>query len=559
MRYSRRYIAFTVILLLLVTLKAARWSDDFAQVEPAHANSVQETAFYPLRAAYINSQSAIQASVDGNPVNNTPRHLLVNEDMQVMADSAFIRDTFRVSLRTYEDGRFVLQRGTRKGTFFLNSNEGSYDGNTLSLSHVPMKEQEDYYLPLADLCTLFKYRYTWNADTKTVTISSPEEDDLKLPASYDLREQDRTGRVLEQGKASTCWADAAIGALESSMLPEDNTIFSDTDMVQHNSFGLKEDEGGDYTMAAAYLLDWQGPVKPGGTSAVKHVQEIRFPEKDQDSVKWSVMLYGGVTTSIYADVEDGNLEHSAYYSAADSAYCYTGEERPNHDVVIVGWDDNYEVSHFRGNAQHNGAYICQNSWGRGFGDDGFFYVSYDDANIGSQCAAYTEVEPADNYDHIYQSDLCGWVGQVGYSRPMIVAANTYTAESQEEVQATGFYALGKDTAYQIFFTPEFSGTESLANRQLVAQGKLSERGFYTITFPPQKVSKGQKFAVVVVLDTPGASSPMAIEYQANDRTRNVDITDGEGYISINGLEWERVEDKVSGNLCLKAYSVNTGE
>ena len=47
--------------------------------------------------------------------------------------------------------------------------------------------------------------------------------------------------------------------------------------------------------------------------------------------------------------------------------------------------------------------------------------------------------------------------------------------------------------------------------------------------------------------------PMAIEYAKDALTKHVTISDGEGYISNNGLDWESVEDTAKGNLCLKAY------
>lgn len=42
-------------------------------------------------------------------------------------------------------------------------------------------------------------------------------------------------------------------------------------------------------------------------------------------------------------------------------------------------------------------------------------------------------------------------------------------------------------------------------------------------------------------------------------TEAVDITDGKGFISNNGLDWENVEDTVSSNLCIKAYANNVME
>ena len=62
---------------------------------------------------------------------------------------------------------------------------------------------------------------------------------------------------------------------------------------------------------------------------------------------------------------------------------------------------------------------------------GVFYVSYYDTNVGIHNLVYTGVEDTDNYDTIYQSDLCGWVGQLGYNRDTIYGANVYIAENNE--------------------------------------------------------------------------------------------------------------------------------
>lgn len=63
---------------------------------------------------------------------------------------------------------------------------------------------------------------------------------------------------------------------------------------------------------------------------------------------------------------------------------------------------------------------------------------------------YTGIEDSDNYDHIYQSDLCGWVGQLGYNKESIYGANVYTAESNQNLTAASFYATGKDSEYQLY-------------------------------------------------------------------------------------------------------------
>lgn len=207
-------------------------------------------------------------------------------------------------------------------------------------------------------------------------------------------------------------------------------------MSMHNSFLLGQDEGGEYTMSMAYLLAWQGPVlesqdpygdgvSPDGLAPSVHVQEIQvLPSKDYEAIKRAVYLRGGVQSSLYTSMRDYQSQ-SVYYNRETNSYCYIGNEKPNHDSVIVGWDDNYSRENFNLDLAGDGAFICTNSWGEDFGDQGYFYVSYFDSNIGVHNIVYTGVEPVDNYDYIHQSDLCGWVGQIGYGQEEAWFANAY--------------------------------------------------------------------------------------------------------------------------------------
>ena len=63
---------------------------------------------------------------------------------------------------------------------------------------------------------------------------------------------------------------------------------------------------------------------------------------------------------------------SVYYNRETNSYCYIGNEKPNHDSVIVGWDDNYSRENFNLDLAGDGAFIFTNSWGEDFGDQGYF-------------------------------------------------------------------------------------------------------------------------------------------------------------------------------------------
>ena len=409
-----------------------------------------------------------------------------------------------------------------------------------------------------------------DADSEISADGSGEQEFIELPSSYDLRER-RAIRVFDQGDLGTCWAFAALKAVETSM-PESMAVPLSADhMSIHNSFGISQNSGGDYSMAMAYLLAWQGPVSeaddpygdstsPDGLAPVCHVQEIRILQaKDYDAVKRAVFLYGGVQTSLYLPAEN---------RGGDGNVCYKGSEEPNHDTVIIGWDDDYPKEKFASAPESDGAFLCINSWGETFGDGGFFHVSYEDSRIAESSISYRGIELSDNYDRNYQSDLCGWTGQMGYGEPDTWMANVYTAESEETLEAVGFYATAPDTEYEVYVFDGDSFREHVENGvkfqvdsgKVLASGMVTDAGFYTVRLAkPQTVNVGEPFAVAVKIHTPGTTQPVAVEYAGGGRTGNIDIGDGEGYISFDGSLWERTETSKRCNVCLKAYSRKIGK
>ena len=389
-----------------------------------------------------------------------------------------------------------------------------------------------------------------------------------LPESYDSRLFGRAPQVRDQGSFGTCWAFASLAALESSLLPQEEAEFSVDHMSLQNSFNLSQDQGGEYSMSMAYLLAWQGPVlesedpygdglSPEGLSACKHVQEIQIlPSKDYEAIKRAVYEKGGVQSSLYTDLTQLGQE-SRFYNADTNAYCYSGPEKANHDSVIVGWDDHFPKENFREMPEGDGAFLCMNSWGREFGDQGYFYVSYYDSNIGVSNISYTGIWPFDHYDQIYQTDLCGWMGQIGYGQETVWFANVYQAQSEEKLEAAGFYATMENTSYEIYVADrlEGEGSKGLSEASLAASGQLRYSGFYTVPLEEGiQLTAGERFAVIVRITTPGAVHPAAIEYDGGSGVAHVDLSDGEGYLSSDGQSWERVEETMNCNLCLKAYT-----
>lgn len=566
MRYTRKYIILTLILGGLAIMESKDYARNYEGVEKFRGAELRAEIWNPLIAQSVN-EKLISVNIDNKVFTNKNYGIYMDQQLNLMLPTNILRDSYDCSSHLYDNSQLKIQKYNDTIQMGLEQAPIQINGVDQEEQSSLVQREEAFYVSMESVSKNLGYDYTWNSKENTASSMNQTEAASNLPTKYDLRQEGRAPQVKDQGQFGTCWAFAALTALESSMLPEETYTLSPDHMSMQNSFQSGQNDGGEYTMGMAYLSAWQGPVleqddpygdgvSTDGLQPVKHVQEVQIlAEKDYNEIKEAVFKYGGVQASIYSALQNVN-SISEYYSNANKAYCYMGAEKPNHDIVIVGWDDTYPKENFTMSPEGDGAFLCQNSWGNAFGEDGYFYVSYYDTNIGIHNVAYTKVEDTTNYDQIYQSDLCGWVGQIGYNKESIYGANVYTASEAQTIEAAGFYATGVNTDYELFVVNQFIDKNSLQEGTKVAEGNLKNAGYYTIPFDQAiPVEAGERFAIVLKITTPGAVHPLAIEYRADESTATVELTDGEGYISqTGGSDWENVEETQSCNLCLKAYA-----
>lgn len=425
------------------------------------------------------------------------------------------------------------------------------------------------YIPLRAVMEAFGSKVYWNAASKRIDIVSPKPSVSfnRLPDVYDLRSQNRLTEVRNQAHIGACWAFATLGALESCLSKDVLYDFSEDHMSLTHGYNLSQNDGGDFQISLAYLARWSGPVYESedaygdgyanlNAKAVVHVQEAKIlPKNDLSAIKRSVMTYGGVQASIHID-DIYNLDFGDAYNPETTAFNYKGKQAQNHDIVIVGWDDYFEAENFSVVPSRSGAFICRNSYGDLFGEDGYFYVSYEDAWIGQETIVYTRIEKNTNYDNIYQTDWLGWVGRIGYGKESAYIANVYTTKGKEQLEAVSFYATDRDTSYEVYVVPTFTGVKDFDQRQFVTRGTLDYVGYYTIDFN-KAIEVNGDYAVVVKITTPDSLLPVAAEfYKDVPWLSSVDITDGRGYMSHLGKVWESTEATLQSNIVLKAFTSN---
>lgn len=392
----------------------------------------------------------------------------------------------------------------------------------------------------------------------------------RLPVKYDLRTKNKLTPVKDQGGAGTCWAFATYGSLESYFKPGAAWDFSERNLAEHHGFDLGLDDGGHLWMSAAYLARWAGPLgeaddpyvyySPDRAAAPKkHVQNILFmptrrSSTDNAAIKSAVMAYGAVSVSMaWAPASWNAATHSYYYSGAT----WVG----GHAVCVVGWDDGYPKTKFKKRPPGNGAFIVRNSWGKGFGDKGYFYVSYYDRQFARENAnAVVKGESPRNYRANYGYDELGWAANIGaVDSTTCWMANVFKAAATGFVKAAGFYTAAASNAYDISIYTNVSAGDPTSGKKyaLSKKGTIKGMGYFTVplgfTVP---VTKGRRFSIVVKLTSAGYAYPICIEKRIGGYSSRARALAGESFIAATGTLWlePRSVNPAWTNVCLRAYT-----
>lgn len=565
---KKNVLIFTSLILLTIGLFLIGYAIMPREYVRYNSQSkIESTEWYSTISSVIN-QSTIVANIDSKQLRSTTNGIYMSDNLTLMIPAQQVKEAFDCSVREYDGEYVIIEKGNDVIKLYKEGNICEINGVESTVKTGVSDKNGVTYVSSDVICNTLGYTYVFEMELNQANITCDNPESRTIPYAYNYEDEGRIAKASNQGNLGTCWAFASLTALSTVLMPEENLSFSVDHMSLSNSFSLSQKDGGDYTMSMAYLLAWQGPVleeddpygdgiTTEGLEAVKHVQEIQIIEaKEYETIKKMIFKYGGVQSSFYASELNDYTGNTRYYNADTNSYCYIGDAKPNHDIVIIGWDDNYPKENFNADIEGDGAFICRNSWGSDFGDNGDFYISYYDTNIGVHNVVYTRVEENDNYDNIYQSDLCGFVGQLGYGEDTAYFANVYTAKSDEKLKAVGFYATGVDTEYSVYVCENYNDVSSLSKRSdPILTGKVKNSGYYTLDLENViKLTEGQKFAVIIRVNTPNSGRPVAVEYAYNYQTETVDISDGEGYVSLKGISWENTEESNGCNICLKVYT-----
>jgi hypothetical protein len=445
------------------------------------------------------------------------------------------------------------------------------------------------------------------------------------PETYDLRDHDLVTSVKSQYSA-TCWAHATASGLESELLRNGNWAAAgetgdpnisechlswwmgfneewNGDFNGGNPDGLGVHSWGDFKMFCSYMSRLEGAVReedsPGdGSSSTYFQQKPNLSDPDyhlwyvrdinwyfidgdgdfgnmmyMDSIKYEVMNYG-ICPSNYlcsSPVQTGTYNgYKTYYLPQSSS------AGPNHNVGIIGWDDNANTPYSR-----DGAWLLKNSWGTS--NTPYLWISYWDKHCcrhyEESCVSFRDVQPVP-YTNVYYHDYHGWRGELETAKECF---NKYTVDNtaDEYMIDVSFFTVAVDEEWEIKIYDKFVNDE-LQDELASASGKVWAIGYHTRTLSnPVTLTNGDDFYIYFKVTKGGlaydrTSSPFNEEgsskkvradalvpskaaedesyYRTSPTSAWTDLYNYEETIRVDG---QSVDCQGSHNFCLKGFTIDT--
>lgn len=416
-----------------------------------------------------------------------------------------------------------------------------------------------------------------------------------MPTAYDPRALGLTTPVRHQGQTDLCGAFAAMASLETSLVYRGQATtqlneqgLSPYHLAYFMHVGIEEREAGNihplvpdspygagvtpFHVAASLAAGkgamittpdtaWDNPhIDESLRSASDvHLTDAWFlsplgkgfweqPAASELSreVKETITSKGSIVAEFSTNPLYFNWENSCFYAELGA-----GILGPTHYAAIVGWDDGYSRENFNEFMRPitDGAWLIKNSWGSELGNEGYYWISYEDASL--VLLATLIGEPKRENEAIYFYDLEGWCDSLsvdgstgGY------AANVFVSKRDETLDRIQISTTGQNTSYEAKIYRQIGDMSDPCSGELVstATGVQPHPGYHTISLDSEVLlCEGENFSVVVEFHNESFTYPIAVEvYTPDPETPDVVPTymgkDDQGnpeisLVSSNGSEW----------------------
>lgn len=360
-----------------------------------------------------------------------------------------------------------------------------------------------------------------------------------LPQSYSSKDMGYVNDIRAQGY-NNCWTYGSLATLETSVNKRGNRVpfFSPIHMTywgtpRSDGTGWQREytDGGYAYISMGYLTSWSGArydsdvpdnisfedfaaYDAASKSVIGTNSVIYLDATDRQTIKTAIYEYGAVVGNY--SCEDSKYLNSSTYAYYCNASGLSTSQLVGHCISVVGWDDNYSKSNFRTGAQPSadGAWLCKNSWGRYWGNAGYFWISYEDMYLFDTRFGYsyavTDYQRLSDNSKIYQNEVDGATYEFGYINNMtsLLYINVFDIEEGAQViDKINFESTSQGAKYTLLYIPLASDNTPTMDQtkwQTLSSGTVEYKGYHSIDIKDVTLPAG-KAAVGVRLDNVSGS------------------------------------------------------
>ena len=264
-----------------------------------------------------------------------------------------------------------------------------------------------------------------------------------------------------------------------------------------------------------------------------------------EEAKRAIMEYGSFSLG-YASLNGYLSENFGYYQNVTSG--------TNHEVAVVGWDDNFPVESFNESCRPSkpGAWLVKNSYGKMYGDFGYIWLSYEDPSI--LLGNYYEFEPVGDESKVHSYN--GGIAAIMWNVPS--AANVFEVKEDQTLYAVGFDSVTNTIVpekyeIKIYVSNSKPNRPNKGSLKTTLTGSITHDGFNHIELDsPIKLTEGQYFSVIVKQTDSSGNYAASMFEEGSSFTSH----EGESYF-LNGIWQDSHNYSISGytlkNATIKAY------
>lgn len=358
--------------------------------------------------------------------------------------------------------------------------------------------------------------------------------------------------------------------LKNNPISDDATWISPNYEIDVPFTYLQKVDGQDVDVGAI----WQNSFKTSYANA--YATGIHFIPTDVQSIKNAVYKYGSAyfpfcTVNIVDNVATNYNEQT--YAIYNDYY----KRGLMHAVAVVGWDDDFPVTNFKaenGNLpQGNGAYLIKNSWGSGWGDNGYAWVSYYDKTIFSgydTCGVIDSVMPVSKNEYVLSYDLMPPVTkkeiELGTGENTACMANVYDVsdltDEYGEINKVTFFSCDISSYYKVYIVAlnsedNYAMPAMSELGDIKAQGVIEYTGYKTVELDTPFVlnNNTEKIAVIVksTIDTDKKSKVTFTKESFSSGYYIPKTYPGESYYYVGGSWYDVTGGEICsvGNFCIR--------